>query len=162
MLILLTCILLTGCSSTFTKSEFKSLTDIKNYQKYDVKIQEYKIITQNATYQTSDVYLRVAFLTLEELNDFKITPLQNVSNLENYPMEFLVFKANSIVLNENKFYTEVAPGDTVSIWICKYVEHGNSYPYIAGVEKESKVYLSTEIGLKGIAGFLEEHKSPFC
>ena len=161
ILTLFACILLTGCSTNFNKTEYKNITDIKNYQKYDVKVLEFKIRTQGKTYETSDVYIRVAFLTLEELNEFKTTPLETVNNLDDYPMEFIIFEANSKVLNENNFYTEVAVGDVISLWICKYTELGNTYPYIASVSKASKVYLSTEMGLQGIAGYLDEHKSPF-
>ena len=161
ILILFTCIIISGCSSNFNNTEYKNISDIKNYQKYDVKLQSIKAVTQGAQYKSSDVYLVVAFQTLEELNGFKTTPLQNVNNLDDYPMEFLVFKANSKVLDENNFYTDVAIGDIISLWICKYVEHGNRYPYIAGVEKGDKTYLSTEAGLKGITAYLEEHKSPF-
>ena len=91
ILTLFACILLTGCSTNFNKTEYKNITDIKNYQKYDVKVLEFKIRTQGKTYETSDVYIRVAFLTLEELNEFKTTPLETVNNLDDYPMEFIIF-----------------------------------------------------------------------
>ena len=160
-LLLITTIILGGCSSTFTKSEFKKITDINNYQKYQVKVLEFKTKTPNVDYNQSDICLTVAFLTLEDLNSFKTTPLQQVNNLDDYPMEYVIFQENSKKLYENNFYTEISNGDIISLWICRYKDNASTYPYIAGVETESKVYLSTSDGLKGIGAYMDEHKSPF-
>ena len=160
-LLFLSVLLISGCDTTFNDGETKALTNPDNYKKYDVTFSYLKTNDNSTNYTKSDVYLYVTFHTLDELNLFMSTPLEEGVDLEAYSIPFLIKQTNSKELSNNGFYDDIKEGDSLSIWVSNYRDHFGTYLWVAAIEANGKTYLSFEVGMNNIKTFIQENQSPW-
>lgn len=147
--------LITGCSTLFSKKEYKELTDLDNYQKYEVK---YHSLIE---YDNNIKALNVTFTNLDTLNQFMVNPIQEGSNLLSYPIGFTLFEDSYKALEEKSFFDNIKVEDDFTIWACNYKNKGVGYTYILSVEYNNVTYLNQKDGMNNIKQYLDEHRSPF-
>ena len=87
---LLTTLLLTSCTSLFSKNDYEYLSNQNNYHKYQVKFNSYN--------NSSNATLNVTFLSLEELQSFQTTPLLDETKIDYYPIPFLIVEDNNFLI----------------------------------------------------------------
>ena len=162
--LLLSLFMLSSCDTTYNDIEYKNLSDEKNYEKYDVKFSYARVLNENnqrTDFKNKTLELTVTFLSLDELNIFKTIKLENVSNLDSYPITFLIFKDNTNTLLDSNFFDDVKEGDIITVWVNTYRGIDTIYNYLGGITFGEKTYLSLEDGLNGIIKHMDEHRSPW-
>ena len=150
---LLTTLLLTSCTSLFSKNDYEYLSDQNNYHKYQVKFNSYN--------NSSNATIYVTFLSLEKLQSFQTTPLLDEEKIDYYPIPFIIVKDNNSILETNNFFLDISVGDIFEIYACNYSTSNSRYTFICSIDYNQKTYLSKEEGMQGIINHLDNNKSPF-
>lgn len=148
-------IFLTGCSSTFNNKEYKVLTDIKTYNKYEVN---YHSTINNDSYST----LNVTFNTHEELQDFVVFEVNEQTDLSVYFIGFTLFNDAFEHLNNSSFFENIDENDRFIIYASNYKQkNSTTYRYILSIEYDNVTYLTKDDGMQYIKNYLDNNRSPF-